>query len=136
VATTRRRPAGSGRKARITPENRERIIGALCLGADMHLAAATLGISRQALYKYLEKHPRFREDVEDARSIADDKVERALYKRAVDGDVRAQVFWLRNRRPDRWRERHELTGADGAPLVDAETLLSMARLFSGAAVAS
>lgn len=130
---TRPRPAGSGRKGRITPENRERIIGALCLGADMHLAAATLGISRQALYKYLEKHPLFREEVEDARSIADDRVERALYKRAVDGDVRAQVFWLSNRRPNRWRKRHEITGADGAPLVDPETLLAMARLVAGAA---
>ncbi len=31
-------------------------------------------------------------------------------------DVTAQIFWLKNRRPDRWRDRHELTGAGGGPL--------------------
>jgi len=32
-------------------------------------------------------------------------------------DVTAQIFWLKNRRPKDWRDRHELTGADGDALV-------------------
>lgn len=33
-------------------------------------------------------------------------------------DVTAQIFWLKNRRPDLWRDRHhtELTGKDGGPI--------------------
>jgi hypothetical protein len=78
------------------------------------------------------------------KDSADDRVERSLYQRAVGytydavhfssfqgnvtetpyrehvaPDVVAQIFWLKNRRPDQWRDKQiqEVTGADGAPLV-------------------
>jgi hypothetical protein len=28
----------------------------------------------------------------------------------VEPSTTAQIFWLKNRRPDRWRDRHELDG--------------------------
>ena len=32
-----------------------------------------------------------------------------MAKKHVAGDVGAQAFWLKNRRPDRWREKREET---------------------------
>lgn len=36
----------------------------------------------------------------------------------VQPDTTAQIFWLKNRKPDDWRDRknHELTGKDGSPI--------------------
>jgi len=30
-----------------------------------------------------------------------------LFKSAISGNVTAQIFWLKNRAPDRWRDRYE-----------------------------
>ncbi len=38
---------------------------------------------------------------------ADREVEDALLQTALDGGVTAQIFWLKNRCPDKWRERPE-----------------------------
>ena len=81
--------------------------------------------------------------LKSGKETADDRVERSLYQRAVGythdavhfssfqgvvtetpyrnhcpPDVTAQIFWLKNRRPDLWRDKREqeLTGKDGAPL--------------------
>jgi hypothetical protein len=35
-------------------------------------------------------------------------------------DVTAMIFWLKNRRPDLWRQAIEVTGKDGAPLEGGE----------------
>ena len=37
--------------------------------------------------------------------VAAERVE--IIKKHVPGDVTAQIFYLKNRRPDRWRDRHE-----------------------------
>lgn len=39
-------------------------------------------------------------------------------KKHVAPDTTAQIFWLKNRRPERWRDvwRGELTGKDGGPI--------------------
>jgi len=37
-------------------------------------------------------------------------------KKHVPPNVTAIIFWLKNRDPAVWRDRHELTGADGSPL--------------------
>lgn len=37
-------------------------------------------------------------------------------KKHVPGDTTAQIFWLKNRIPDKWRDRKEITGEDGAPI--------------------
>lgn len=39
------------------------------------------------------------------------------YVEHVPPDTTACIFWLKNRRTKDWRDRHELTGADGAPFV-------------------
>jgi len=37
-------------------------------------------------------------------------------------DTTAAIFWLKNRRPEEWRDRQEITGKDGASLISAVTV--------------
>ena len=37
----------------------------------------------------------------------DFEVENALYKSAIGGNVTAQIFWLKNRRKQQWRDKVE-----------------------------
>lgn len=43
-------------------------------------------------------------------------VEQVPYIERYPPDTTAAIFWLKNRRPDVWRDKHEVTGADGGPL--------------------
>ena len=41
---------------------------------------------------------------EAVESFIDKKVEEALLRKALAGDVRAQTFWLKNRHPELWKD--------------------------------
>jgi hypothetical protein len=85
---------------------------------------AKLGISRRTFDRYRNEYPEFRtlidECREEAASRAAEEVENALLKRAtgydVEGDtpkhippdVRAAIFFLKNRRPGSWKDRQEI----------------------------
>ena len=81
--------------------------------------ASSLGISVSTLRRYRRSEPELAALFEEVRSKEDDLVEAALLKRATgyenaDGkeippDVRAAVFWLKNRRPQEWKDRRELS---------------------------
>ena len=81
--------------------------------------ASRLGISVSTLRRYRLREPELAVLFEEIRSKEDDLVEAALLKRATgyensDGkeippDVRAAVFWLKNRRPQEWKDRRELS---------------------------
>ena len=92
------------------------------------------GVSRSTLNEWKKKHPKFSDALKEGREDPDDQVEHSLFQRAVgyeytetktvtdnDGlervevmdkqkapDVTAQIFWLKNRRPDKWRDRHDV----------------------------
>ena len=88
-------------------------------GISCAALARELGISLSTLNRYRKQHPEFGELFSDAESARDDLVEEALLKRATgyensDGkeippDVRAAVFWLKNRRPEDWQDRREIS---------------------------
>jgi len=40
----------------------------------------------------------------------------APYREHVPPDTTAAIFWLKNRRAKDWRDKRELTGADGEPI--------------------
>ena len=51
------------------------------------------------------KHPEFSEALKRSKEVADFEVENALFKKAKMGDVTAQIFWLKNRQPRKWRDK-------------------------------
>lgn len=91
--------------------------------------AAELGISVATLYKWYGDHPEFSEAVKAAKNAQDDRVRNSLLRRAtgyqqtvekiVNGkrytvveevapDTTAQIFWLKNRRPQEFREQRDV----------------------------
>lgn len=95
-----------------------------------------MGISPSTLYEWKKKYPEISEALKKGKEVVDRQVENALLKRAlgydyeevktliedVDGkkkkkvektvkhiapDVTAQIFWLKNRKPEIWRDRRE-----------------------------
>ncbi|TKC15692.1 transposase [Robertmurraya kyonggiensis] len=94
--------------------------------------AKNMGVRRETLYAWIKKFPNISNALKRGKEVVDREVENALLKRALgytydevtvekssDGikrkvvkkevvpDVTAQIFWLKNRKPDVWRDKKE-----------------------------
>lgn len=92
--------------------------------------AHNIGIHPATLYEWKKNYPKINESLKTGKEVVDIQVENALLKRAlgytftevkveesdngvkrtetvkeVVADTTAQLFWLKNRRPDKWRDR-------------------------------
>ena len=102
-------------------------------GLTIDQIAHNAGLASSTLRLYKDKYPAISEALARGKEVSDIIVENALYKRAigyeyeeviteadstgkkhkriyskhVSPDVKAITFWLSNRIPDRWRDRHE-----------------------------
>lgn len=96
--------------------------------------ADSLEISERTFYNWRSRYPEFLQALKSGKDEADERVVASLYKRATgfehesvkifcnkDGevtqvpyreyvvpDVTAQIFWLKNRRKEEWRDKSEL----------------------------
>ena len=66
-----------------------------------------LGISKVTFYKYKASCSELSELLKRSKEVVDYEVENALYKSAMSGNVSAMIFWLKNRRPDKWKDKKE-----------------------------
>ena len=71
--------------------------------------AHNIGISRSTLSEWKNKYPDFSDALKRSKEVADYEVENALFKKAKMGDVTDQIFWLKNRRPEKWRDKADMT---------------------------
>ena len=67
--------------------------------------ADKMGISRSTLHNWKKKAPEIGKALATGKEVIDAAVENALLKQALDGNLGAICFWLKNRRPDKWRDR-------------------------------
>ncbi|MCK4005525.1 helix-turn-helix domain-containing protein [Streptococcus suis] len=89
-----------------------------------------IGISESTLNAWKKQFPEFSESLKKNKEVADRQVENALHKSAVgyyyeedvvtnQGDVvtvkkyskpnvTAGIFWIKNRMPDKWRDKQEI----------------------------
>ena len=96
-----------------------------------------LGISKDTFYKYKDKYTDFSDALKKGKEVADIEVENALFKRAIGykykevikevkeidgkkstyikeitkeipGDVGAQIFWLKNRKSSKWKDKQDI----------------------------
>lgn len=104
---------------KITPEKFNEVVTALRIGADIAGAAHLISVSKATLDRYMEKRPAEKARADDARKIADDRVQSALYKSAVAGNVTAMIFWLKNRQPKEWRDRREIEMSGAGDVAEA-----------------
>lgn len=69
--------------------------------------AANMAIVPSTLYAWKKEHEEISEALKKGKEVVDYQVENALLKRAMSGDVTAAIFWLKNRRPEQWRDKPE-----------------------------
>lgn len=107
-------------------------------GATMQEVAQFLGVTRRTLTNWMHAHPELVEAMKPAKAVADERVVRSLYHRAIGysypsekvfchngeivrarvtvhcpPDTAAAIWWTKNRDPDNWRERREYVPGDG-----------------------
>jgi hypothetical protein len=134
-----------GRPSKYDPKFVDIVRGIAKLGATDDQVADCLSVSITTISLWKVQYPEFLEALKAGKDEADARVERTLYQRAVGyqrdavkifhpadapgpvyapfreevpGDVTAQIFWLKNRRRDEWRDvkSQELSGVNGAPI--------------------
>lgn len=101
-------------------------------GATDEEVIRKLGISERSFYEYKKEFSQFSQSLKESKEVVDSQVESALLKRAlgyeydettrerndkgelvvtkvvhkqVVPDTTAQIFWMKNRRPDKWRDK-------------------------------
>ena len=76
-------------------------------GLSQQQIADNLGIGLSTLKKYRKKSVAIRAALKKGREVSDYHVENALYNAAINGNVQAMIFWLKNRKPQQWKDRKE-----------------------------
>jgi transcriptional regulator with XRE-family HTH domain len=107
--------------------------------------AHNMGISRSTLNEWKDKFSDISDTIKKGKEVVDLQVENALLKRAlgysysettrernkdtgemvttkiitkeVVPDVTAQIFWLKNRKPDQWRDKPESKEVNGGVII-------------------
>lgn len=67
--------------------------------------AAKMGISVTTVYDWMNKNPKIAAAIKKGRDKSIDMVENALFKSAINGNVTAMIFYLKNRAPERYKDR-------------------------------
>ena len=80
---------------------------------DEHIAE-NMGISVSTLYEWKNKYSEISESLKKGKEVVDYEVENALLSSALAGNTTAQIFWLKNRRPDKWRDKPHIDNSGAA----------------------
>ena len=88
----------------LTPENLLRVQGWARDGLTLEDIAKNLDIAKSTLCKWKDEEKELSDALKIGRDVADRVIENALYKAATEGNITAQIFWLKNRKPQQWRD--------------------------------
>ena len=121
-------------RTKVTKSLKENFLRELSQTCNVTLACRAVGIARKTIYDYRNHDEEFAEAWDSAVEEAIDLLEGEARRRAYEGTVR-DVFYqgercglvreysdgllqflLKSHRPHKYRERHEITGADGGPI--------------------
>jgi len=82
-----------------TAEQRRMVEAMSAYGIPQDDIALVIQVDRNTLAKH------YRHELDEATAKANAKVAERLYDRAMDGDVKAMMFWLERRGGDAWRNK-------------------------------
>ncbi|MCD8025389.1 MAG: DNA-packaging protein [Clostridiales bacterium] len=75
--------------------------------------AKNIGICRDTLNEWKKRYSDISDTLKKGKEVVDYEVENALLQSAFNGNTTAQIFWLKNRRPDKWRDKIESNNPEG-----------------------
>lgn len=87
--------------------------------------AHNMGIAAGTLYEWKKQFSDISESLKKGKEVVDYQVENALLRSALDGNTTAQIFWLKNRRPDKWRDKPPDDSGPGIEIVEDELSKSL-----------
>lgn len=124
-----------GRPSKYKPEFAKQAEKLYLLGATDTDVADFFDVSVRTVERWKVEHTDFCQALKDGKEVADQRVEKSLYQRAigyetdsvkifmpagakepvyapfreqVQPDVTAAIFWLKNRKPDAWRDKKDV----------------------------
>ena len=142
-------PRKSGAEEWVTEDNLLRLEGWARDGlTDKQIAETKVGINESTFCAWKNKYPEIKQALKKGKEPVDMMVENALLKRAlgyeyeevtvelyeengeqkkkikktkrqVVPDTTAQIFWLKNRRSDKWRDKQEIQDTAALDKLDA-----------------
>lgn len=127
------------------------------LGATDQEIADVFNVEVRTIYRWKHEHEEFCQSLKAGKDIADERVERSLYQRAIGyeqeevkifmpaqaeepvyapfrakvaADTTAAIFWLKNRRKEEWRDKTEVEHSASGDLaaIIAERRAAVARV--------
>jgi hypothetical protein len=123
---------GKGRPTKFSPEMIRQVEILAIKGFDDKEIAKLYGVTEKTVNNWKKEYPDFFQSLKHGKEIADAAVERCLFERATGyshpdthisnyqgdititdiikhcpPDVTAQIFWLKNRNPGQWRDKHD-----------------------------
>ena len=107
-----------------TDEDAKNVEALTIAGVTQKLIAEILKISEPTLRKH------YRTELDTSKAKANAVISQSLFKLAREGNVTAQIFWLKTQAG--WKEKNalELTGKDGDKLFDEpKQLIEIRRVF-------
>jgi len=147
----------AGRPSLYQPEFAKQAEKLTVLGATDVELADFFEVDVRTIYRWKHEHEEFCQALNAGKEKANERVENSLYQKAVGytfesekifnhqgqilraptrehvpPDTTAAIFWLKNRRPDQWRDKQELDhkSSDGSmtPRSDMERLKAITAL--------
>lgn len=93
----------------LTPEGLTLLRGWARDGATDEILARKIGVAVSTYYEWRNRFPEIAEAVKKGKEIVDYEVECEMLKAIKAGNVTAMIFWLKNRQPEKWRDKPEIT---------------------------
>jgi len=89
-------------------EYNEQVVKLCLLGSTDEEIADFFNVCVATINNWKISHPQFLESIKEGKQKADSDVAQSLYNKAIGGDTIAAQFWLKNRKPDKWRDKQEI----------------------------